>query len=285
MPDKIDAFESLFKSADKPALEYERIVFRSVVVVTDLDESAAERFALSVRRFLSTVESDRPAWHTLAGGTYDTADALIDGVESRRPDLIVTYRNLHDSDRRPRFSLGTYLDELTQATPVPVLVMPTGADGRPLESKDGAQSVMVLTDHLTGDKLLVDYGARMTAAGRRLILVHIEDERTFRRYLDAIEKIPDIETDVVRDRLRGQLLKEPEDYIESCARVLDEVGLDIAIERVVRFGHRIADCRRLIADRAVDLLVTHTRRGDELAMGGAAYLITAEIRDTPLLLL
>ncbi|MFQ5501888.1 MAG: hypothetical protein ACE5EQ_06250 [Phycisphaerae bacterium] len=285
MPDRIDQFESLFKSADKPGLAYNRLKVGSVLLVTDSEQPETDRLLARVRGFLAQLENDNPTWASVPGDSYKTVDDLQRIVEEHGPDLIVTYRHLHDADRRPRFSLGVFLDELTQNAPAPVLVLPSGDDGRPLDPPVNTDSVMVVTDHLTGDNRLVEYGARLTEAGGKLILAHIEDDVAFARILSEIGKIPEIETDLARRLLREQLLNEPRDYIESCARVLHDAGLSIQIEPVVAFGHCLKDYQRLLGKHAVDLLVLHTRKESQLAMGGMAYLITAEFRGTPLLLL
>ena len=59
----------------------------------------------------------------------------------------------------------------------------------------------------------------------------------------------------------------------------------LTVEPVVMLGHGIRDYRRLLADHEVDLMVLHTRDQAELALHGTAYLITAEFRKTPLLLI
>ena len=42
---RIDQFESVFKSADKPLFRYEPFSIGSLMVLTDLDDEAAESFA------------------------------------------------------------------------------------------------------------------------------------------------------------------------------------------------------------------------------------------------
>lgn len=264
---------------------YDRIAIRSVMVVTDRNAAESERIAASARRFLAAIDSDGPTWETVAGDGYRTVDDLLDLVSSKGPDLIVAHRNLHDADRLPKLSLGTYLDELTQHTPVPVLVLPNDDACQPLEPPAGTQSVMVVTDHLTGDGKLIAYGARLTAPGGTLVLAHIENDATFNRYMLAIEKIPEIVTETARALLREQLLKEPQEYIESCAEALRRAGHSIRIEPVVAFGHGVQDYRRLQAEHSVDLIVYRVRHGTQIAMSGTAYLMAMEFTRTPLLLL
>jgi len=285
MPNKIDEFESRFRSADKPSLRHERVAIRSVLFVTDRDGVQADRLLPPARGFLSVLDSDEPQWNVVTGDAYGSVDELLRVIEARNPQLIVTYRNLHTVSRKPKFSLGTYLDELTQSTRVPVLVLPSDADGHLLDPPSSTRNVLVVADHLTGDSRLVDVGARLTAPGGTLVLAHIEDDATFARYMEEIGKIPDIETDVVHDRLREQLLKAPAEYVDSCERVLHEAGLDVNVEKIVAFGHHLADYRRLVREHAVDLMVFQTREDSGLGLHGAAYLMTATLRDVPLLLL
>ncbi|MCG8409420.1 MAG: hypothetical protein MI923_29800 [Phycisphaerales bacterium] len=285
MPDKIDAFESIFKSADKLSMVYDHIDVRSVLLVTDRNAAVSDQIRESAQRFLSVIEREKPSWETIGDESYQTVDDLIGLVKKHGPDLIVTYRHLHETHRRPRMSLGVFLDELTQATTIPVLVLPTDEDGHLLDLPPSTTSVMVVTDHLTGDNELVDYGARFTVAKGTLVLVHIEDDATFETYLAEFEKIPDLETDLVRNLLRERLLKAPSEYVQSCIEVLRKAGLTIRVESKVAFGHRINDYEQLLNEHSVELLIFHTREDTELAMGGMAYLMTARFTKTPLLLL
>ncbi len=285
MTDKIDEFESRFRSADKPVLRYEHVAFRSVLIITDREQPEADRLMGQARCFLGVLDSDQPRWNVVTGSTYAAVDELLGLIDTHGPDLIVTHRNLHTASRKPKFSLGTYLDELTQSTTVPVLVLPSDEDEQLIDPPPSTRCVLVVADHLTGDSRLVDVGARMTAPDGTLVLAHIEDDATFARYMAEIAKIPDIVTDVAHDLLREQLLKAPAEYIDSCIRVLHEAGLSVDVEKIVEFGHRLTDYRRLVAEHAVDLMIFHTRQGSSLGLHGAAYLITANFRDVPLLLL
>ena len=64
-----------------------------------------------------------------------------------------------------------------------------------------AQVVMAITDHVTQDHHLVSTAARLTAPGGTLWLTHVEDQGIFDRYIDAISKIPEIDTDTARETI------------------------------------------------------------------------------------
>ena len=54
------------------------------------------------------------------------------------------------------------------------------------------------------------------ARGLSLVLeALIESQRQFEHFLAAVERIPEIETDDVRELVEVQLLKEPGDYVVS----------------------------------------------------------------------
>ena len=211
---------------------------------------------------------------------------LLERVEAERPGLICTHRHLHSESWRWPYTLGEYVDVLTQATATPVLVMPHPE--RP-EFQELAgrrpRSVMAMTDHLTGDNRLVNYAAHVTQRGGRLLLGHVEDDTIFERYMEAISKISTIDTDVARQEIRARLLKDPEDYIKSCREGLARSAPELTIESIVTSGHHIRAYRRLIEEHEVDLLVMNTKDEDQLAMHGLAYPLAIELRAIPLLML
>ena len=178
------------------------------------------------------------------------------------------------------------MDVLTQATTTPVLVMPHPE--RPeFQNLAGhhPRSVMAITDHLTGDNRLVNYSAQVTHPGGHLLLSHVEDDAIFERYMEAISRIPTIDTHVARQEIRDRLLKDPENYIESCREGLARSAPELTVEALVTSGHHIRAYRRLVEEREVDLLVMNTKDEDQLAMHGLAYPLAIELRTIPLLML
>ena len=223
------------------------------------------------------------SWHKISGNQHTSVNDLLQHIEQAKPDLICTYRNLHAPASDFPYSLGVYIDVLSQVTAMPVLVLPS--PNRSVRIPKATNNVMAIADHLTGDHHLVSFAARLTSASGRLFLTHVEDEVVFERYMSVIGKIPSIETDNARETILAQLLEEPHDYIRSCAQVLKEKGLPISIEEIVTLGHSLRDYQRLIDEHNVDLLVINTKQDDQLAMHGVAHPLCVELRDTPILML
>ena len=283
----VDRFESMFRAATRDVFRYEAIKIDSVLVVTDRDESGARAFGDLVRGFLAVIDEESgAAWRDVAGGEYRTAADLLDLVGVSSPDLICTYRNLHSTAWRWPYSLGAHLDLLTQHTAIPVMVLPHPQAERLADhALQNTDTIMAITDHLAADSRLVNYALRFTEAGGTVWLTHVENEAIFERYMAVIAKIPEIDTDQAREELRKQLLKEPREYIASCAATLEAEKRPQNLETAVTFGRRLSEYRRLIEAHKIDLLVLNTKDGDQLAMHGMAYELAVELRHIPLLML
>ena len=280
----IDQFESAFKAADKPQFDFEGVDIRRVLVITDQDGDAAEVYSHHVKTFLHAL--DELEMHAVCGSEFSRVPELLELVEQHKPDLVCTHRNLHMPATDYPYSIGVFVEVLTQATSTPVLLFP-----HPSNTSDEAlrhsqtKTVMAITDHLTGDHHLVSYAARFAESDGKLILSHVEDQEVFERYMLAIGKISTIDTDDARATILQRLLQDPTDYVDSCRVGLSDHGLTVNIETLVQLGHHLADYKRLITKHDVDLLVLNTKDDDQLAMHGLAYPLTVELRHTPMLLL
>ncbi len=281
---KLDQFESVFRAASKAVFEYERVKIDSVLVVTDQDSDAAARTGKQVSKFLEVLND--ADFRVVGGDEFDDVPQLLGLVEETRPDLICTYRHLHSESWRWPYTLGEYVDVLTQVTTTPVVVFPHPDSMRASDhALQQTGVVMAMTDHLTGDAQLVNYAVRLTEPQGELFLTHIEDEATFERYVDTISRIPSIETDDARKEILERLLKEPEEYIQSCRAVLQEEGLDLKVTSVVRLGQHLREYHDLIDEHQIDLLVFNTKDEEQLAMHGLGYPLAIELRQIPLLMI
>jgi hypothetical protein len=277
----LDQFESVFKSADRHPFSEQPITLENILVVTDGNAEQAEQFTEQLRQFLSaTQETMNPSYSNLTGDRFAHVQQLLEMIEQDQPDLICTVRNLHDAIPDFPYSLGTYVDVMTQVIACPVLLVPRS------NNWSVTNEVMAITDHLSGDDRLVSYAASLTADGGKLVLAHVEDQQAFARYIDTIGKIPTIDTQVAEEVILEQLLKQPADYILSCQQALEErPEHNIHLEAVITLGHLLEDYKRLIEQHEIDLLVLNTKDDDQLAMHGLAYPLAIELREIPLLLL
>ncbi|MBT3904594.1 MAG: hypothetical protein HOF30_02880 [Rhodospirillaceae bacterium] len=211
---------------------------------------------------------------------------LLEKIEAHKPNLIVTYRHLHSDAWNWPHGLGEYLDVITQVTTTPVVVIPHPDEENALpHSLKSTKRVMAITDHLVGDDSLVNHALRFVQADGSCWLTHVEGGDQFDRYVDAIAKIPSINTEMAHETILEQLLKEPRDYISSCREVVAAESLPMAIEEVVTLGHRLSEYHSLVEEHKIDLLVFYTKDEDQLAMHGLAYPLAVELRSIPILML
>lgn len=280
----IDQFESLFNKADKQSFSLQPVDLDSILVVSDVGSVETEAFMHRVIDFLDTTLLTKAIqWHTVNGDEHRSVSDLLNQVEAVQPDLICTFRNLHAPATDYPYSLGVYLDVLSQTTSMPVLVLPS--PHRDSSIPTSTSTVMAIADKLTGDNKLVSYAARLTTPEGRLLLTHVEDQSVFNRYINVISKIPSIDTDSARAAIKEQLLAEPRDYSRTCMRGIAAAELPISVEEIITFGHSLKDYQLLLSQHDVDLLVLNTKNEDQLAMNGLAYPLCVEQRDTPILML
>ena len=284
---RIDQFESVFKSADKPVFRYEPFAVGSALALTDLDGDGAESFSSLVRKYLdASGEEGMPPLQVVRGDEFGSIEECLKIIDRDKPELICTYRGLHSDCWRWGHSLGSYVEVLTQTVNIPVLVFPHPGSAAALSAdEDDCSRVMAMTDHLAGDSRLVNAALFFTPASGTLHLSNIEDEQVFERYMAAIEKIPSVDSAAVRENLLFRILKEAQDYIQSCRAVVAEQGLEVEIIEAVDLGMHVEDYRQLVVAGEIDLLVMNTREVDQLAMHGLAYTLAVELCDIPLLLL
>ena len=293
---KVDQFESTFKSAAKPFFEYESPTVDRVLVLTDLPKDEAEAFGARSRVFMQVLDEREKdvQWSVLDETAFSSVSEMLACIREHDPQLICTYRSLHSDAYKFTTTVGRYLDVLTQEIGIPILVVPSPraeVDAPEIFECDlrfcdgGTCTVMAMTDHLTGDHHLVSMAAYLTRPTGRLFLTHVEDDVVFDRYVDAISKIPSIDTDIARETIQQQLLKDPHDYVSSCAKKLRDAGLEITVEELISMGHHLKTYQRIVEEHQVDLLVLNTKDEDQLAMHGRAYPLTVQLRHMPLLLL
>ncbi len=278
----VDQFASVFNAATKTIFQYKPPSLKNALVVTDLDSKAATQYMENAKAFFSSVDG---TWDTLSAENFKTVRELLDQVEKKKPDLIVTYRHLHSEAWQWPHSLGEHLDVLIQVTEPPVAIMPhPDREGVPEYTMKNADSVMAINDHLVGEDRLVNHAICMTKAEGSLHLTHIEDGSVFNRYMEVIGKIPEIDTDTARETIQSQLLDEPSDYIDSCEVVLNDKHANLKVIKHITHGHPLEEYRKAVTENKISLVVLQAHDGNQLAMNATAYSLAVELRTTPLLI-
>ena len=282
--DQIDEFASMFRKAERETFVYSDIPLTTVAIVTDQPAEESQAIREQLTAFLPRLQSVTN-WHVNGRGKYSTVQELIDRLDQQQPDLVVSYRHLFEESLIPQHSLGVYLDVLTQVLDPPVLVLPgTAIAPLPLDTTPG-RCVMVVTDRISGDDRLINYGAAMTPDGGEMWLCHVEDDAVFARYMSAIERIPEIDTRQARKLIDQQLLKDAGDFIDTCLAELRDKRPSVTFHSSIARGHQLKQYQQLVESHNVDLLLINTNDEHQLAMHGMAYALSVELIDRMLLLL
>ena len=144
---------------------------------------------------------------------------------------------------------------------------------------------MAVSGHLGDDHQLIRLAIHFTANQGRLTLSHVEDQATFDRYLDAISKIPEIDTEVAKEFILERLLDDARDYAEAVRSEVEKRDMIMEVIGLVKVGRRLSDYSEMVEAGKVDLLVMNAKDEDQMAMHGMAYPLAVELRSIPVLLL
>ncbi|MFT5354857.1 MAG: nucleotide-binding universal stress UspA family protein [Polyangiales bacterium] len=281
----LDEFESAFRSASKKPFTYSPPNPKHVLVITDIGGAELEAYMAAVKELLAPMSARCSDLRWTVKDSFDGVEGVLRLVEEAQPDLIVTYRNMKSDAWAYSYSLGVYLNALTRGTGHPVLITPSPRAFPSMKWKHSlTDQVMAIDDSLTGDDSLINWAALMMREKGQLHLTHMENADVYERYIDAISKIPRMDTNTAKETLLAQLLKEPRDYIESVRRALEAAGAGYSVVAHVDSGHRVADYRTVIDAEAIDLVAFPTLEQDRIALHGAAYSLAVELVETPVLM-
>jgi nucleotide-binding universal stress UspA family protein len=284
----VDQFESAFRSAIRPTYKPHAIRLQRALLVTDLSKEETKELKHSVQPYLQGLAPKGAPieWDCLTKESFDSTASLLRKVETLDPDLICTYRNLNTDDWHYQNSVGSRLDTLINQSTFPVLVIPhpkANSKGRYALKRNN--TVVAITDHLTDDHQLIDYSAAFLERPGKLVLVHLEDQPTFDRYLDAISRITTIDTENARQQLATQLLKAPEAFVQSCRERLNEANSGIDLMEIVKFAKGIDRFKETIHELEADLLVMKGIDHDQPGIHGLAQRLINETRQIPVLVI
>jgi hypothetical protein len=284
MTDHIDEFESIFKRSEKVKYEYQELKINSVLLISDQNESSVSELKNQAQKFLPSINSNTN-WNTVTGEQFSNVGDLLRLLQEHSPDMVITYRHLQEESLIPQHSLGVYVDVLTQVIQIPILLLPGTAQKPKSLDEMSCQRVMIVTDHIRGDSNLINYGVKLCTEQGTVWLCHIEDDLIFQRYLNAISRIPEIETQQAEELIQNRLLDDASEFIDSCIQDLSIRRPDLTYQSSVGLGHHLKIYRDLVNQQNINLLIFNTKDEDQLAMHGLGYSMSIEFTDRPLLLL
>ena len=270
----VDEFESVFRAATRKVFHIDRPELNRALIVCDLGGDARDGYVSGVRNWLESIcgqieVADVDAWHNVT-----SLRALI---TEKSPDLLVSYRGVRTDAWRFGDSLGIHLNTMTRGLKLPTIVTPHPEHKQIVNP---IRSIMVLTDHLTGDDRLVNFGMRLgPGEDLELHLVHMENDAAFDRFVEAVSKVPEVDTNVVRETVLNQLLKEPHDYIQHVREMLDAQGISANVQAHIQTGHLVSDYRAILEKANPDLVVFPTLSEDRIALDGAAYSLAVNLTE------
>ena len=280
----IDQFESAFRATLRQEFELAPPVFEKILVITDEEadpDQGRKMLSSAMALFPSAAELEL---HML---TMDAPiAATLELVAEKAPDLVVTHRGLASPSWRQPYTIGENLEVLTQVAAPPVLALAHPLIATP--RMDAPRKVLALTEELAGNSDLVNAALALTPEDGQLVLCHVENTRSFERFLDVIAKLPSIDTKRAREEISARLAKEPTDFAKSVSDKLAASAASGAAPEVtvhITRGAHTRDYVELVELEAPDLVVMGTRDADQLAMHGMAHALAIELGTMPMLLL
>ena len=124
----VDQFESVFRGATRAVFRYAPAGYERVLVVTDEVGEAAADFGRAVRGYLGAGVG-KAAFEVVGGDGYDDVQTLSEAVDRSGADVVCTHRNLKGPGAMWPYSLGVYVDVLTQVARCAVLLLPSPVRG------------------------------------------------------------------------------------------------------------------------------------------------------------
>ncbi len=281
---QIDKFESRFKSAYKKGYNYQNIEFSKITLITRKNLNHAKKIQ-EISSNLLPQYKEQYEWSLLPEDSFSSVREVLEKIEEFKPDIIISERNIKVTEESLVYGLSPYVETITQVTQTPVLLLANQSTEQLEASIQNCDKVLAETNRLTGDDRIINWAVAFARPNGSLHLNHIEDSKTFNRYAEVLEKIPEINSALAQTKLKEELLKLPSDFISSVEKVLKTEVPELTVEGFVVLGHSIKDYKKFIETHEIDLLIVNSKNEDHLAMEGIAYEIAVEFKSNTILFL
>lgn len=275
---KLDHFASIFRAADKETIAIREREIVKVLIVTDVGyEKSLEIWERWRAFFFQTVTV-----RVLHGEESLDISTITEKLDEADCDLIVSYRCLHSENWRYPHAIGSYVEVITQLTSKPVLLMPHIRE----DTKDYAppESIVLLSNDLTKASDALAWACCFRGHRSRCTLVELENMVHFNRVLDVIAKIPQLDTDVAREKIMKQMHTDSADWVIRSQKILKNWKRPPSLARKQVVQNALAACSDIVQQVGAELIVLNTKAEDQLALHGLVYPFMVHFRHTPLLL-
>ena len=275
---KIDHFASVFRAADKEIISIREREISKVLIVTDVNhEKSLEIWERWRSLFVHSVDVV-----ILHGETSRDISTITQKVEEAECDLIISYRCLHSDNWKYPHAVGSYIEVMTQLTSKPVLLMPHVLE----DTREYAppESIVLISDDLTKEADLLGWACSFRGSQARCTLVELHNEAHFHRMMDVIAKIPQIDTEVAKDKIYLQLQKDSLDWVSRSQEIVGRWERPLSLQRTEMAQSCMTSCTELVQKEASELIVLNTKDEDQLAIHGLVYPFMVQFRHVPLLL-
>ncbi len=280
---ELDNFTSQFKSAFKEGFNYSEVKVSNICLITSLGIEHSKRTQENVSSLLPEY-SEQYEWSILLDSQFASIQDMLKQIEICKPDLIVVERAIKTPEQDILYGLSPYIETITQVINTPILLLPANGLNLPSDkSKD--TKILVAAHHLIDSQGLINWGVFFAKPNGQIYLNHIEDRHTFKRYIEVIEKIPEIDSDIATKTIYDELLKLPTEFIETVRNELASKFPEIEILGLVKISHALSEIKHAMEGKEIDLLIVNSKDPSHLAMDAMSYECAIEFKNKHILML
>lgn len=263
----LDIFESVFKRSVKHRYEYENFKPDNILIIGHSDQLNM------LNAFISDYGNKCISFEYNSSFTWVDLKSII---EKEHPDLILIQRHVGITNEDLTYSVGPVLESIAQEINIPVLLLPKEKENLKIET------IGIGFDHKIDNSYLVNKALLLRKSIKNIELIHVEDEAIFKYYIDAIEKIPEINTELAETKLKETILELSEDFFRGVAKDLNDNQISTNIH--CQFGETVKCYEDIIKEQNIDLLVFEAEDESKMAMHSLGHSMTIQFPNIATLL-
>ena len=213
------------------------------------------------------LRSQGDSFVTRIGG--ETAKIEQRGVDVNQPGRLLANLSCREPRNGNNQGISLYLP--------PPLLSTTREQG-------GRGNTRIFSDHFSNSDELINWSAEFVSNSGALWLTHVESEVDFERYMQAIARIPELDTETARTTLCRELLHESMSYIQNCKQQLAKTNPALAVELLACMGQPLHTYRQWLCSDKHELLVIPALAEDRFAQRALTGQLASEYPHIALLI-